>query len=263
MAIGSYRKGLALNLGVIQTTVDLTSVIPSSDRRKATRLCPKHHVKLKQAHLCPDGNHHVEPILGYDDGDKWRIADSNKPEVPAVDGMELIPVPADQLREHTFDGAAAYWVAPSKETSLQGWEVLRRVLSKGKVAFVCKGALRRGSAEKLWRLGTFQDHLVLREIVFPDKIRKHPDVPNIPVKREVMALVNQFVSNLTDDWKDIDTTDHTAEQVEQWIAKLPSVPKPTAPSSSGGVHEATDLMAALKQAVEATKKSKPKQKAKK
>lgn len=254
MAAGSYRKALTLNIGVIQTTVDLTAVIPSTDRPQAKRLCPEHHIQLKQAHRCPAGHIVDEPILGYSDGDRWRLDDGNKPEIAAAIGMELTPVPVKQLAEHTFDGPSAYWLAPSQETSLQGWHVIRSILAKKKVAFICKGTLRRGSAEKLWRIGLFQDHLIMREIVFPDRIRPHPKVPKVALKRELVALAQQFVETVTDDWKDIDTTDIGTQAVKQWIETLPSVPKQEATEQAADPKQsAADLMEALKAAVEGKK----------
>ena len=250
MAVGSYRKGLGLSLGVISTSVDLTSVVPSSDGRpRGVRICPEHHVKVTQVHRCYEGPHDVEPVVAYSDGKYWRLDDGERPEIESVDGMELTPVPTDQLMEHVFDGPSAYWMAPSNTQALQGWHVIKSVVSKGKVTFICKGALRRGSVEKLWRLTTFRGGLVMREIVFPDRLREPPDVPDMKVKREITQLVNKMIESITDDWKNIDTTDRGAEALKGWVATLEKVPRLEGRSKSAPEFTPQDLLQALREAV--------------
>ena len=53
----SYKKGLLLSLGPINTTVDLYTVSPDSKREDFKRFCPEHRTFLKNRVWCEQGEH--------------------------------------------------------------------------------------------------------------------------------------------------------------------------------------------------------------
>ena len=216
----SYRKGLVLSLGsIVQTTVDLHSAIPSN--RPATgmhRMCPEHHLQLKQTHKCPEGDHEVSQwVMGKaTDGGGLKIApDTTRPQTPAVDILEMKPIPAKELDDNTLYGSNIYYLKPTMGTT-QAWLAMTAIVGKGQIALVSKGALRAGG-EKLWRLDRFRDYLVLRDIVFPEDIRDVPETVDEKLEKGTMSLISQFMENLVTSWDDMDTVDRSREQLKAWI----------------------------------------------
>ena len=216
--MASYRKGLVLSLGsVVQTTVDLFSVVPSQKSTGMHRMCPEHNLQLKQTHKCPEGHEVTDFRLGYATaGGGLKLApETARPEAEAADVLELRPVPAKDLDDQTFDGNGVYYMKPHPAT-MQAWLALSAVVGKGKTAFVAKGALRRGR-EHLWRIDKFRDYLVLREIVFPEDIREIPEPVETKLEKGTVGLIEEFISKLETSWDKIDTVDRSRERIMEWI----------------------------------------------
>ena len=251
--MGSYRKGFRLTLGsIVQTEVDLHSVLPT--RKSGLRmLCPEHHIPLKQGYTCfndTEGHKVDQPVKGAQVAEGWRIVNPDeKPSVERVDALELIPVPVKELEGHTVHGDGFYYCQPSSAISLEAWAVLHRILTKGKVALVARGALRKDS-QKIWRLGVFRDYLVLQEIVFPDEVRATPERVDVKITRPMQQLVDQFVEQLQVGWEDFDSTDTSKEEVQKWIDSSPLVEVgPPLGDVKSQVAKVLDLQAALRKAV--------------
>lgn len=245
----SYRKGLTLSLGsVIQTQVDLFSVVPSQQRDSLHRMCPTHKVRLVQAHKCPEGDHEVastEWVMGRENGSVLQIAPATaKPQVEAQDVLELKPVPASEVNASTFEGNGIYYAKPSAATS-QAWLALQAILEKGKIALIAKGAFRRGS-DKLWRLQVFNGYLVLREIVFPEDIREAPEPLDTKLEKGTLTLVEQYLEGLITSWDKIDTTNRSREELQKWLesGESKAIEGPPASDEAAGL----SLMEQLKQA---------------
>ena len=245
--MGSYRKGLLLSLGsIIQVQVDLQTVVPT--QRSGLRiLCPEHHQPLKQSYNCPEGHPVERWVKGKQTADGWQIPkEDEKPEFDADQAFDLVPVPADQLEAHTFAGKSIYYCQPTNTVSHEAWAVLRKILAKGKIALVTKGALRRG-AKKLWRIDVFRDYLVLRDIEFPENIRAVPEQVDVKIPKATHDLVNQFIDNLMVSWDTLDTTDETRQQVEAWIAAGEAVAADT--KSMAGLDDAVGAVISLQDAL--------------
>lgn len=253
----TYRKGLVLSLGsVIQTTVDLHSVIPSSKPTGMNRMCPTHLQKLNQTHKCPEGGHEVswdEFVLGKPGpGGGLVLAPTtdDKPQNEATSVLELKPIPASDIDDTTFDGPSVYYMQPYDAT-IQAWLAIRSIIQKGKLALVAKGALRRGS-EKIWRVEVFRDYLVLREIAFPEDIRDVPAPVEAKLEKGTLTLVDKFIENITTTWDQIDTVDRSRERLIAWIDSGTTVIEPT--ETVDRTNEAASLIEQLQQAVADSKK---------
>lgn len=247
----SYRKGLVLSLGsVVQTTVDLTSAVPSSKPTGMHRMCPEHKLQLKQAHKCPEGHEVTEFILGRPTGNGLQLAPAgDKPDFPAADVLELKPVPAKQVNDHTFYGGSIYYMKPHPAT-IQAWLAIQAIIEKGKTALVAKGALRRGG-EKMWRIDNFRDYLVLREIVFPEDIRDNPGEIEEKLEKGTISLITQFLENLETTWDSLDTVDRSREQLMEWINSGTSIVDDSEPVDR--TNQAASLIDTLQQAVKNSK----------
>ncbi len=258
--MGSYRKGLTLSLGsIVQTQVDLQAIIPA--KRSGLRLlCPEHHIPLKQQYRCyndEEGHVVTEAVKGAQVPEGWKIVqEGDRPQHLATKGLELIPVPAKDLDSQTVLGSGFYYCQPSSTIGLESWAVFQRILSKGKVALIARGALRQG-AEKIWRLTVFRDYLALQELVFPEEIRSTPEQVDVKVSRPVQQLVDQFVDQLLVDWDKFDSKDHNKEEIQKWLdaGELVEVDTnlPVAGDLQTQVAKVIDLQAALKEAVDKAK----------
>ncbi len=262
--MGAFRKNLLLQIGPIQTTVNLLTVVPKSDKPEAKMVCPDHLIPLKQQYECrpTDGDNHVVPWMTWDKAVEtpkgWRkVSVDAKPTMDeASQVMELTPVSARVLADHTFTGQAIYWIEPSNEASAMNWTILVRQMKSGKTTFVTRGGFRKGGIEKLWKLELFQGHPVLREIVFPDVITDHPDVNDMSIDKDTQTLVGQFIQSRMTDWEDIDTTDRFKAALEEWVASgdLVNVKETHDTDGTGEVKQPHEtMMAQLAEAVKKTK----------
>jgi hypothetical protein len=243
-----------LSLGsVIQTQVDLYTVTPTkTDAPQMNRICPEHHLKLSQVHHCPEGDGHyvTEFILGLPTGSGYLVPTEDKPQVDATEVLNLTPVPANEVADHTISGTSRFYLAPSHPTASQPWQVILNLVQRNKVALVTKAALRRGMNEKLWRVIVFRDVLVLAEIVFPSAILDPPDVDQVKVDKAITKLTDEFVTGLMSTWDKVDKTNTAAQRMEQWLSTATEVDSPDVQVKVGDKDAAESLMAALAAAVE-------------
>lgn len=252
--MGAYKKNLMLSLGLISASVDLETVAPRA-KSGLSRLCPDHTVKLKQKYECPgtaDAEAHDIAwnawVMGAETVDGWKITnEEERPRVEGSAGFQLVPVPAKDLESHTFEGDAIYYASPNNEHVEQAWQILNKVVSKGKVALIAKGALRAGTnTEKIWRLTTFNGYLVLREVRFPENVKPSPEAPKVKVDKETMGMVDQFIEKLTTEWADFDATDTMAARMAEWMGEGTEVEA----AAKAPADNVVDLKAALAAALE-------------
>ncbi len=155
--MAAYKKDLILSIGPIQTTVNLHTVQSSSGPSRKI-ICPDHLVPLSQQYVCKeDDNHRTfswgECAYGIETPEGFRVLmDEDKPQLELTNELALIPVPAQEIRDNTFEGDSMYYCQPSSKASALTWTILNRQLKTGKVAFMTRGCLRRNSKEKLWKL---------------------------------------------------------------------------------------------------------------
>ena len=260
--MATFRKDLLLQIGPISTTVNLRSVAPS---KKATTkiVCPDHTVPLKQQYRCvpPEGEEHVVSWGTWDHAapspEGWRKVNPN--ERPTLEEaskvLELVPIPAKEISENTFATDTLYWVEPSNEASIVNWTILVRQIKSGKTAFVTRGGFKKGGIERLWRLEMFRGSPVLRQLQFPDTITDAPEVDSVTIDKDTATLVNQFIDARLTSWDDMDTTDRFEKMLQDWVAsgELVSVTEDDNDGKPKQTHE--DMMALLKEQVEANSKS--------
>lgn len=251
--MGSYRKGLLLSLGsIIQVQVDLQAVLPTK-RSGLKRLCPEHHQPVRQNYECPEGHPVTEYVSGKETVEGWKVVrPEEKPVSLATDALELIPVPAAELEANTFGGNGFYYCQPSSAVTHEAWAVLHKILTKGKVALIAKGALRQG-AEKIWRVEIFRDYLALRELVFPEHIRATPEQVDVKIPKATQDLVNQFIDQLLVGWNKFDATDETQKKIDEWIAAGDTVEADTTTKRVAELGQVIDMNAALQEAIKKKK----------
>lgn len=269
--MASYRKGLVLSLGLVNVAVDLYAVRPST-RSSFNRICPEHKTKLGQRLICDGGEEEhtvtiAEALSGMPHGNVMKVVTPiSKPTFPKDSGFTLTPVPAKDLASASFKENSIYYCQPSGPEWEDAWSVFRSVLNKGKVAFVTKGAIRDGR-QKLWRLDSFNNYLVLTEMVYPQEIRALPGdghagasgrgVPGKP-SREALTMMETLVKLQLTPWDEFDSTDANEARLAEWLegAELVTIAEPTQEDNEGNVmsvSEALKLSVAAAQAAKAAK----------
>jgi non-homologous end joining protein Ku len=253
--MGSYKKGLLLSLGLVKVQVDLHSAT-ADNQSPFKRLCPEHKSLTKNRIWCEEGDHQVlfqDAISGAPTADGYRLVHKgDKPEFLASPELELTPVPAVELEEHTYPSGGTYYCLPSAPTA-EAWAVFRAVLAKRKIAFVAKGQIRNGQ-QKLWRLMLVNNYLTLQEITYPENVRATPEVVNVKPSREHLRLMQSLVDQATVSFTDMDLTNDNAPLIAKWIAsgELKAVSDSKVEPVAAQI---LDLKEALAKSVEAKKKS--------
>lgn len=241
-------------MGPIVASVNLLTVLPSP-KSDTHRYCPKHRVRLTQQYACSEGDGHTveygQWVLGADTADGFKLVDQDsKPKVDRTDTLTLTPVPAKEIEANTIEGPAIYYCQPASAAGHQAWAIMNKVVKAGKTALITKGALRAGR-EKLWRVTTFRQYLVLREIVFPDNITDTPENVDFKVDAATSKLVNEFVGNLTTSWEEVDTTDNLEEAITAWLASGESIDRPEGEAKEVTTGQAgDDLKASIEKAIQ-------------
>lgn len=249
----SVRSGFVLNFGLVTIPVDMYSVIPSKKSERRT-LCGEHKTPIKQAYVCPVDDKRInrdDTVKGVE-VTKGNYAIIEEPEeIPANDGIELVAVPTDDLRQATVTGSTMYYLSPST-TSLKAWEILFRIAKDKKRTLIGQTAIRVNS-RKIYQLVIFNDFLVLQELVFPESIRPAPDIVHPAVEKALMAQAKEVLNATQIPWDVFDAEDEGLRRFRERLEGAVPVTTQAAPESGENV---VDLMDALKASVKATKQKK-------
>ena len=242
-------------------SVNLLTVLPTT-KSDTHRYCPEHHVRLNQTYVClnleeNEGKAHGvewgQWVLGADTSDGFKlVTEDTKPKVDKTDTLTLTPVPAKEIEANTIEGPAIYYCQPSSAAGHQAWAIMHKVIKTGKTTLIAKGALRAGR-EKLWKVTTFREYLVLREVVFPDRITDTPESVDFKVDAATNKLVNEFVDNLMTSWEDVDTTDNLEALLDQWLESGELIERPEGEAKEVVTGQAgEDLKASIEKAIKAS-----------
>lgn len=253
--MATYRTKLMLSLGPISAPVDLITVLPS-ESSGLKRICPTHHTQLKLRNICVEGDHTIEWndwLLGAESADGFKVVNpAEKPQFEADAAIKLTPVPRNQLDSATVEGSGIYYCKPSNEAYEEAWATLRHILSDSKVALVAKAALKKGPRH-LYRLTVFNDYLVLRQVVFPEKVTDAPALPQVKLDKELQKIVKTFVDQMLTDFSTVDVTDENKANLKAWLdtGDVIENPNPKAtPETQGTAADAVSMLEALKAAVQ-------------
>lgn len=248
----SYRSGFQLNLGLMSVPVNLYSVIPSNKGSKRKTLCAEHRVPIRMAYICPEDDERDPETVKAVEVTKgnYVIPETEPEEVPASDGIDFMAVPADELDQITVATDTLYYLQPHK-TATKAWEILYRLTRDAKATLVGRAALRSGTS-KIYQLVVFNDYLVLQALEFPEHIREAPEREKITVERDLMGQAKKVLDAITVNVDDVDLSD---EGLRRFLETTESGERvsitPTATTSEG---DPINLMDALKQSIEATKR---------
>lgn len=222
-------------------------------------LCPKDHTPVKNKRWCPVEDRELgwtETVRGYE---------VSKDEYVEIDDSELdsLPLPSSrtiEILEFVPDGEieagvymkSAYYLEP-EAVGVKPYYLLKAALEKTAKVAIGKIALR--DREHLCRLALHQSGLLLNTLHWPDEIR---DVGDLSLPEEQSQLHDReldmavmLVDNLSASFDPHRYRDEYRDAVLELVdAKLHDQPPRRAEAAPAKV---TDLMAALKASVDASK----------
>ncbi|MFN2451198.1 MAG: Ku protein [Candidatus Dormibacteria bacterium] len=223
-------------------------------------LCPNDHSPIKNKRWCPQEEREIawnEAVRGYEVGkDEFvEIADSDLDELPlpSAHTIEIL----EFVEDHDIDAGvyikSAYYLEP-EAVGVKPYYLLKSALEKtGKVA-IGKIALR--DREHLCRLALHDQGLLLNTLHWPDEIRDAGELSlperEVEVHKRELDMAVMLVDNLSASFDPARYRDEYREAVIEVVeAKLHDQPARKAPAAEPA--KVTDLMAALRASVEASK----------
>lgn len=225
-------------------------------------LCPNDHTPIKNKRWCELEQKEIgwnEVVRGYEVAkDEFVLIDDKDlddlplPTQHTIDILEFVP---DEEIEAGVYLKGAYFLEP-ESVGVKPYYLLKQALrDTGKVA-IGKIALR--DREHLCRIALHQKGLIINTLHWPDEIRDAGEL-NLPeesvdVRKQELAMAKMLIENLSATFDPTRYTDEYREAVMEVVnAKLEqrTVERPAAVEAP----KVTDLMAALKASVEASKAS--------
>jgi len=147
----------------------------------------------------------------------------------------------------------AYYLLP-QEGGEKPYRLLTRALDETGRVGIAKIVIR--NKQHLACLRTFGETLVVETMYYAEEIRQPEEVPKVTVRKAEVEMAKTLVENLSAPFDPEKYTDtYRSELMELIEAKAEGVPLPEAPQEEA---EVVDLMAALRESVERTKRSKSK-----
>lgn len=221
-------------------------------------LCPEHHAPIRNKRFCSAEDHEIawnDVVRGYEVGkdDFVEIDDrdlDNLP-LPTAQTIEILEfVPDDEIEAGLYV-KGAYYLEP-ESVGAKPYGLLRAALDKtGKVAI---GKLALRDREHLCRIALHDGGIMLNTLHWPDEIRDTAElsIPHAEPQKRELDMAVMLVETLSAEFDPSRYTDEYRDALMQVVeAKLQDKPAPKAPKAEPA--KVTDLMAALKASVEASR----------
>lgn len=253
--ISSYRSGFQLNMGLLNVPVNLFSVIPSNKGTERHTLCKEHKVRITQAYVCPtDDKLNPETVKAVEiSKGQYIIPEVAEPEeIPADDGIQFVAVPTLDIQRATVPTNSLYYLQPSV-TGVKAWEILYRLAKDPKLTLIGQAALRANS-RKIYQLVVFNDYLVLQALEFPEHIREAPEKPAVTIEKALMDQAKAVLNAIEIPWESVDLSDEKTLRFSTLTESGEQVS--VGPTTIDKTGDPIDLMEALRQSVQTTKKRK-------
>ncbi len=226
-------------------------------------LCPRDGTPLRNKRWCPLEDREVgwnETVRGYEVAkDEYvRIEDEELESLPlaTTHRIEILEFCEDSEIDAGVFVKGAYYLEP-EPVGVRPYQLLRMALERsGKVA-VGKVAMRE--REQLCRLALHRNALLLNTLHWPDEIRDVSElaVPaadeDAAVHARELAMAVMLIENLSATFDPERHRDEYRDAVVA-LAEAKSHNRPVERASSAEIPQVTDLMAALKASVEASRR---------
>jgi DNA end-binding protein Ku len=223
-------------------------------------LCPNDHTPIRNKRWCEVEQKEIgwnEVVRGYEVAkDEFVVIDDKDLDdlpLPTQHTIDILEFVADEEIEAGVYIKNAYYLEP-ESVGVKPYYLLRQALSDtGKVA-IGKIALR--DREHLCRIALHQKGLLINTLHWPDEIRDAGELAlpeeSVDVRKQELAMAKMLIENLSASFDPTRYTDEYREAVMEVVeAKMEkrTVERPAVAEAP----RVTDLMAALKASVEASK----------
>lgn len=247
IGFGLVAIPVALHTAVREHDVPMHQVHKKDGGRiRMQRMCEIEGVKVEYSEVAKgvEGNDGKMVILEKEDLERLPL--------PSVDRVEVIRfIPPEQIDLVAYD--KPYYIEPLTHGG-PAYALLREAMSQTGRVGLCKVALR--TRESLAVLRPHEDLLILETVHWPDEI-KRPDfrgVANLPAPRpQEVSMAVSLIESLEGDFDPSAERDTYADALHALVeAKVAG----TTPEKRPQAENVTDLLAALRASVEASKQPK-------
>jgi DNA end-binding protein Ku len=250
----------AISFGLVSIPVRVFTATEEKTLR-FNQLHDKDHGRIRYKRTCSKDGEEVQfdnIVSGYEyEKDRYVVLTDEDFDAIPVESSRTIDiaqfVEASEIDPLMFK--KSYYLAP-EETGLKAYALLREALSDDGRVGIAKVSFR--DKEHLATIRVHDRMLVLETMYWPDEIREPAFEEldkDIKIRPQEVQMAKSLVENLTDEWNPDEFKDEYREAlmgiVEKKVAgeeiEVIEAPEPT---------KVLDLMEALKQSVESTKKEK-------
>jgi DNA end-binding protein Ku len=250
----------AISFGLVSIPVRVFTATEEKTLR-FNQLHDKDHGRIRYKRVCAKDGEEVayeNIISGYEyEKDRYVVLTDEDFDAVPVESSRAIDiaqfVDADEIDPLMFK--KSYYLAP-EETGVKAYHLLREALGENGKVGIAKVSFR--DKEHLAAIRRNDKVLVLETMFWPDEIREAAFEEldkDVKIRPQEVQMASSLVENLTDEWNPEEFKDEYREAllsiVEKKVAgeeiEVIEAPEPT---------KVLDLMEALKQSVESTKKEK-------
>jgi DNA end-binding protein Ku len=245
-----------ISFGMVSIPVKLFTATESKDV-SFHLLHKKDNARLRQLRVCTVDDEEVEwgdIVRGYEYARDQHVVldeeDFEKLPLPSKHTIELSAfVNAEEIDPIYYE--KSYYLEPD-ETGVKPFALLMKALKEKKLTAVAKIAIR--NKERLCALRAMDGALVLETLLYSDEIRQTgSEIPDVEVSDRELEMANALIDLLTESFDPEKYHDEYRDALMQVIeAKLQGQEIVEAPAAAPA--KVVDLMAALKESVEAAKK---------
>ena len=254
----------AISFGLVSIPVRVYTATEEKTLR-FNQLHEKDHGRIKMKRFCSKEDAEVpydEIVKGYEyEKDRYVILDDEDFEAVPVESTRTIDIAqfVDRSEIDPIYYKKTYYLGP-EEAGVKAYQLLRNSLREGDKVGIAKVSFR--DKEHLAAVRLMDDVLVLDTMFWPDEIRE-ADLPGIEKEAKVsdreLQMAESLIENLTESFDPSAYRDEYREALLEIVEKKVAgeeIEVIEAPEPS----KVVDLMEALKQSVEQTKKAPPKKK---
>jgi DNA end-binding protein Ku len=249
----------AISFGLVSIPVRVYTATEEKTLR-FNQLHEKDHGRIKYKRVCGKDGEEVpfdEIVKGYEyEKDRYVILEDEDFEAVPVESTRTIDIAqfVDQDEIDPIYYKKTYYLGP-EEAGVKAYQLLSEALRDGDKVGIAKVSFR--DKEHLAAVRLADGVLVLDTMFWPDEIRE-ADFPELEKTQKVsdkeLQMAKSLIENLTEGWKPDAYTDEYREALLEIVEKkvageeveVIEAPEPT---------KVVDLMEALKQSVESTKKA--------
>jgi DNA end-binding protein Ku len=249
----------AISFGLVSIPVRVYTATEEKTLR-FNQLHDKDHGRIKYKRVCSKDGEEVpydEIVKGYEyEKDRYVILDDEDFEAVPVESTRTIDIAqfVDQAEIDPIYYKKTYYLGP-EEAGVKAYQLLSEALRDGEKVGIAKVSFR--DKEHLAAVRLMDGVLVLDTMFWPDEIRE-ADFPELEKTQKVsdkeLQMAKSLIENLTEGWKPDAYADEYREALLEIVEKkvageeveVIEAPEPT---------KVVDLMEALKQSVESTKKA--------